>query len=126
MIIGAEIGLLIYGIIAMIRGQYSMGKGKKVIGSKARLLAAVCMVPIPLSMIAGFLVGFVIELFIPGSTIRQTKPSQGNLDRYLSLTGQRGFLWVKNRSLHAEPTIIPVLSGPLGRCKSGFIYSQGP
>ena len=68
MIIGAEIGLLIYGIIAMIRGQYSMGKGKKVIGSKARFLAAVCMVPIPLSMIAGFLVGFVIELFIPGST----------------------------------------------------------
>ncbi len=39
--------------------------------------------------------------------------------------GQHGILWVKNRGLHAEPTIIPVLSGPLGRCKSGFIYSQG-
>jgi hypothetical protein len=53
MIFGAQIGLLIYGIIAMIRGQYGMGKGRKVIGSKARLPGAVCLVPIPLSMIAG-------------------------------------------------------------------------
>jgi hypothetical protein len=53
MIIGAQIGLLIYGIIAIIRGQYSMGKGRKVIGSKARMLGAVCLGPMPLSMIAG-------------------------------------------------------------------------
>ena len=47
-------------------------------------------------------------------------------DQAIDKLGQRGILWVKNRGLHAEPTIIPVLSGPLGRCKSGFIYSQGP
>jgi hypothetical protein len=59
MIFGAQIGLLIYGIIAIIRGRYSMGKGKKVIGSKARLLGAVCLAPIPLSMIAGTAIGFL-------------------------------------------------------------------
>ena len=59
MIFGAQIGLLIYGIIAMIRGQYSMGKGRRVIGSKARLLGAVCSAPMPLSMIAGIVIGFL-------------------------------------------------------------------
>ncbi|MGD9007269.1 MAG: hypothetical protein PVG41_05075 [Desulfobacteraceae bacterium] len=59
MIFGAQIGLLIYGIIAIIRGQYSMRKGRKVIGSKARLLGAVCMAPIPLAMIAGTVIGFL-------------------------------------------------------------------
>jgi hypothetical protein len=59
MIFGAQMGLLIYGIIAMIRGQYSMGKGKKVIGSKARLLGSVCLAPMVLSMIVGMVVGFL-------------------------------------------------------------------
>jgi hypothetical protein len=36
-----------------------MGKGKKVIGSKARLLGAVCLAPMPLSMIAGTAIGFL-------------------------------------------------------------------
>ena len=36
-----------------------MGKGKKVIGSKARVLGAVCLAPIPLSMIAGAMIGFL-------------------------------------------------------------------
>ncbi len=59
MIIGAEIGLLIYGIIALIKGQFSMGKGKKVQGSSARVLGIICMLPIPLAAIAGFIIGFL-------------------------------------------------------------------
>lgn len=57
MILGAEIGLFIYGLIAIIRGIYSMGKGQKVIGPKARLLGALCMAPIPLSMMVGIVIG---------------------------------------------------------------------
>jgi len=34
MILGAEIGLLVYGIIVLIRGRYSLGKGKTVTGSR--------------------------------------------------------------------------------------------
>ena len=59
MILGAEIGLLVYGIIVLIRGRYSLGKGKTVTGSRARLLGAVCMAPIPLAMTAGFVIGFL-------------------------------------------------------------------
>lgn len=36
-----------------------MGKDKKVIGSKARLLGTICLVPMPLSMIAGTVIGFL-------------------------------------------------------------------
>ena len=59
MILGAEIGLLVYGIIVLIRGRYNLGKGKAVTGSRARLLGAVCLAPIPLAMTAGFVVGFL-------------------------------------------------------------------
>jgi hypothetical protein len=59
MILGAEIGLLVYGIIVLIRGRYSLGKGKTVSGSRARLLGAVCLAPIPLAMAAGFVIGFL-------------------------------------------------------------------
>jgi hypothetical protein len=59
MILGAEIGLLVYGIIVLIRGRYSLGKGKTVTGFRARLLGAICLVPIPLAMAAGFVIGFL-------------------------------------------------------------------
>ena len=59
MIFGAEIGLLVYGLIVLIRGRYNLGKGKTVTGSSARLLGAVCLAPIPLAMAAGFVIGFL-------------------------------------------------------------------
>lgn len=59
MILGAQIGLLIYGIITLIKGQYSMGKGKKVVGSKARVLGVVCVVPLPLSALVGIVIGLL-------------------------------------------------------------------
>ena len=59
MILGAEIGLLVYGIIVLIRGRYNLGKGRTVTGSRARLLGAVCLAPIPLAMTAGFAIGFL-------------------------------------------------------------------
>jgi hypothetical protein len=59
MIIGAEIGLFIYGIIVLISGQYGMGKGRKLFGGKARLIGAICLLPMPLSAVTGFVIGFV-------------------------------------------------------------------
>jgi hypothetical protein len=59
MILGAEIGLLVYGIIVLIRGKYNLGTGKIITGSRARMLGAVCLVPIPLAMAAGFVLGFL-------------------------------------------------------------------
>lgn len=56
MILGAELGLLIYGIYVLIKGQYSLGKGKKVFGTQARILGGVCLVPMPLSVIMGIVV----------------------------------------------------------------------
>lgn len=58
MIFGAQIGLLVFGIIALARGQFGMGKEKKIVGPRARLLGFICLVPIPLSMIAGLVMGF--------------------------------------------------------------------
>jgi hypothetical protein len=58
MILCAEIGLLVFGIITLIRGQYGMGKGEKIVGAKARLLGAICLAPLPLSMIVGLAIGF--------------------------------------------------------------------
>ena len=60
MIIGAEIGLLIYGIYVLIKGEYSLGKGKKLRGGAARLCGGLCLAPIPIMFIIGFIMGFVM------------------------------------------------------------------
>jgi hypothetical protein len=70
MILGAELGLLIYGIYVLIKGQYSLGKGKKVIGRRARILGAVCLIPIPLSMIMGFVIGFLYSEAVAGGQLK--------------------------------------------------------
>ncbi|MBT8339336.1 MAG: hypothetical protein HKP58_04160 [Desulfatitalea sp.] len=59
MIFGAELGLLIYGVMALIKGQFSIGKGKKVQGSSARVLGIISLLPMPLSAMAGFVIGFL-------------------------------------------------------------------
>jgi hypothetical protein len=73
MIVGAELGLLLYGIFVLIKGQYSMGKGRKVTGRQARLLGGICLVPMPLSLIAGFVIGFVNEAISASLTASQIK-----------------------------------------------------
>ena len=64
MILGAEIGLLIYGIYSLATGKYSLNKGKVLTGGKARLLGILCMLPLPLAFIAGVLLGLFFTLVL--------------------------------------------------------------
>ena len=64
MILGAEIGLLIYGIYSLATGKYSLSKGKVLTGGKARLLGVLCMLPLPLAFIAGVLLGLFFALVL--------------------------------------------------------------
>ena len=59
MILIVEIGLLIYGIIVVIRGTCSIGKGRVITGANARKLGLVCIGPVPLSAVAGIILGLV-------------------------------------------------------------------
>jgi len=49
MVLFAEIGLFIYGIVAIIRGRFSAGKNKTLIGMPARVCGIVCLMPLPLA-----------------------------------------------------------------------------
>lgn len=57
--IGAGIGMLIFGIIALIRGKFTLSKNKVVMGTPARLLGVLAMTPIPLMLGAGVVIGLV-------------------------------------------------------------------
>ncbi len=55
MILIVEIILLIYGIIAIITGKFKLDKKKVVVGAYARLLGILCLMPIPFSLLVGFI-----------------------------------------------------------------------
>ncbi len=55
MICGMEIGLAIFGILALVRGKMTLSKNKIVIGAPARLLGLVALAPLPLAFGAGVL-----------------------------------------------------------------------
>jgi hypothetical protein len=67
MILGAEIGLFVYGIIALIRGQFSIGKAKTVYGADARILGAISLLPLPIAGAAGFSIGMLYPQSAPES-----------------------------------------------------------
>ena len=62
MILGAEIGLFVYGIVAMIRRKFSMGKKGNVTGWRAVVLGAMCAVILPCILIVGFTAGAAFAL----------------------------------------------------------------
>jgi hypothetical protein len=51
MILVLEIGLIIYGIIALIRGRIQLAKGKAVQGVPARLLGLLALTPLPVAFL---------------------------------------------------------------------------
>jgi|APSaa5957512576_1039674.scaffolds.fasta_scaffold105489_2 hypothetical protein len=68
MILGAEIGLLVFGIYSMVTGKYSLGKGRTVEGSKARILGGICLLPFPLALAVGIVLGLfsaILGISIP-------------------------------------------------------------
>ena len=60
MILGAEIGMLIFGLMALIRGKLTLSKKSIVYGPMARVLGIVAMLPLPLSFAIGLLIGIAL------------------------------------------------------------------
>lgn len=63
MILGAEIALLLYGLYAIFKGRFSIGKGRDVTGGRARVLGVICLTPWPLGFLEGFVIGFIYGVF---------------------------------------------------------------
>jgi hypothetical protein len=62
MILGLEIGMLIAGILALIKGKFTLTKNRVVEGAMARVIGLVMVLPIPLAIAAGVMVGFALTL----------------------------------------------------------------
>jgi phage FluMu protein Com len=59
MILGAEIGLIIFGIYAMVTGKLTLTKTHIVRGTAARLIAVIALLPLPLSLAVIFTAGIL-------------------------------------------------------------------
>jgi flagellar biosynthesis protein FliQ len=57
MILGAEIGLLVYGIYAMIKQRFSLGKRGYVSGWRAVVLGLICVSVLPCALVIGIAIG---------------------------------------------------------------------
>ena len=64
MIWGAEIGLLIYGVYVLIKGEFKVGKDRILFGVGARVCGACCLLPLPVSFALGL--AFVLVLSLMG------------------------------------------------------------
>jgi hypothetical protein len=51
MILGMEIGLAIFGLIAMVKGKMTVSKNKVVVGAPARLLGLLALTPLPAALL---------------------------------------------------------------------------
>src|SRR5437879_1799730 len=66
-----EIGMLIFGIIALITGKFTLTRNKVVYGVPARIIGVIMILPLPL----GLLVAFVII----GALVAQGRFTPGNI-----------------------------------------------
>jgi hypothetical protein len=53
----AEIGMLIFGIIALVTGKFSLTRSRVVQGTAARIVGAVLVLPLPLGLLVGVVMG---------------------------------------------------------------------
>jgi hypothetical protein len=51
MILGMEIGLAIFGLIALVKGKMTVSKNKVVVGVPARLLGLLALIPLPAALL---------------------------------------------------------------------------
>ena len=56
-LLGIEIALLVIGISAIAKREASLGKGRKITGARAQLWGATMVMPMPIAMTGGFLLG---------------------------------------------------------------------
>src|SRR5258708_33196285 len=59
MILGAEIGMIVMGIMALVKGQMVLTKRKIVYGAPARFLAIITFLPLPTSFVIATIVAAV-------------------------------------------------------------------
>ena len=85
MILGAEIGLTIMGLIALCRGTLSVGKNKVVTGWRARLLGGIAMCTLPLALFIGIVYG-IVQAVQPLLDSLKSRPS------FESFTGLRSLV----------------------------------
>jgi len=57
MILGLEIGMLIVGIMALVKGTVTLSKTRVVEGVPARIAGVIMLLPLPLSFAGGFMLG---------------------------------------------------------------------
>lgn len=72
MICGLEIGLAIFGLIALVRGKMTLSKTKVVVGVPARLIGLLALTPLPIA----FAVGFVYAIVNGADAERMAKDNQ--------------------------------------------------
>jgi hypothetical protein len=53
----AEISMLIFGIVVLVQGKFSLTPKKVVYGVPARIIGGICMFPLPLAFLIGFTIG---------------------------------------------------------------------
>lgn len=53
LILGLEIGLIVFGLVALVRGKITVSKTKVVEGIPARLLGALALTPLPIAFMVG-------------------------------------------------------------------------
>jgi hypothetical protein len=51
------LGMLIFGIIALVRGQFTLTRTKVVSGVPARIIGFILLLPLPLMLASGLLIG---------------------------------------------------------------------
>ncbi len=60
MILGAEIAITLFGLMALINGKWSIGKEGHIIGGRARLLGALAVATVPVIVIVLFGIALMI------------------------------------------------------------------
>jgi hypothetical protein len=57
-----SIAMLIFGIIALVRGQFTLTRTKVVSGVPARVIGVILLLPLPLMLAGGLLIGVVLGM----------------------------------------------------------------
>jgi hypothetical protein len=70
-ILGAEIGLMVFAIITLVRGKLVLTKNRVVTGVPARLLALIGFLPLPVTLVLGLAIG--VFLVGRGQPVDQTR-----------------------------------------------------
>lgn len=54
-----QLALTIYGIVALVRGKFSVGRDKQIVGSRARILGGICAASLPAAFAIGLTIGIL-------------------------------------------------------------------